>query len=110
MSDGVGFVRLTLFAYPLRPVVHRLVRPVVIASRQRPPTLFGFCLPRRHQLPQGGHIDQHAVINMWGVSSFENYINTLGKGMQVVQHVFKLGYLLFELTTLAPLGGLSRSP
>lgn len=51
MGNGVGFVRLALISYSLGPVVHSLVRPVVVAPRQRLPALFGFCLPGGNQFP-----------------------------------------------------------
>ena len=110
MGNGVGFVRLALFAYPLRPAVHGLVRPVVIASRQRVPALFGFGLPRWHQLPQGDHVDQHSIINVQRVPALEDRINALGKGTKVLQHVLHLGDLFFKRATFAPLGRLSLSP
>src|SRR5712692_6900106 len=51
VGDGVRSVRLALFKYLLRPVVHGLVRPVVVATFQRFPALFRLRLPRWHRLP-----------------------------------------------------------
>lgn len=64
MGDGVRLVGLALLLHAVGPVVHGLVGPVEVAAFQGLPGLFGLRLPGGDELPDGGHVEEDAVIDM----------------------------------------------
>ena len=57
MRDGVGLVGFAFFFYTLGPVVHGLIRPVIVAPLKGLPCLFW--------LPFLSHIVEFYIISFW---------------------------------------------
>src|SRR3990172_2337046 len=90
MGDRQALVPPALLPHALRPVIHRQLRPIVVAALQAIPIFPWLVVPRRDHLVQRSHIQDHPIVDVRGIAPIGDGLQPAGELLQVEQQGFQV--------------------